>query len=382
MNNIACTGLDGSIPLHFLASLGALRIIQRTDTMVKMKWDLLDGIYSPVYISMLKDIDKLSLICSNWLMTLAGEISSSKKKNIIKELFGKKKEAKTTAKEEAKEKALKGKAASEYIKNRIVHITNELVAHQNELDQIKQNSAITMGDGIAHLGDYLKEVSVKDFRDLSERQCNKYILFKKGITDKPSKEDSYFIVSQLSALASDAIEDIDGNIIPTPFSFSNNCSGKRLLKDFRSCAERSTKEKVLASLLGSKDAWVKEPGVSSLSWSPSDIRDYALRWGDPGTDKEAVDVATNALAYLGLACMTVVPIKNSISTIGWKDGKKNQGFRWYLWKHAVDVETIKSLLHTSATIEELNTRGVEIIYFSEAYNPNGKRNYFSPSQKM
>jgi len=389
MNRIECPGLDGSNPLHFLASLGVLRVFDRNGHSPKLCWQFREGHWQPLILFDALVNDPPAILASS-LEELA-KVNTSTEKNFagptqkeIKTLEDKLNSVKKHLREEGKTKGLKGSQLDAYISvdPEGSELLTKLLSLRNEKEAALSSAANQMGIGIAHLGDKVgspaKSVRAKFDEALQSWTAGPHNLL--------HTRSSRFIVDHLASLCSDAVER-DGMVIPTPYSYSNGQGGQFLLKNFRDCAQSAAATEVMRKwLLGES---VPLFDVTSLNWDPQDRNDYALTWANPGNsqNKKQIDAVTNALAFIGLGLLTVVPkaIKG-LSAICW-DYSETKGFLWPIWSDPLSVDAIQGLLFQTSRnkIEELRSRGVESVFFSEKLDigePPMTRFYFAPSRSL
>lgn len=173
-------------------------------------------------------------------------------------------------------------------------------------------------------------------------------------------------------------------VAPTPFSFSNGGSGKYLLKDFANCAEYATEDSVRSLVGGPLRAEDKQ---TSLLWDPADQRSYALNWADPGDSKNkaSCNATANALAFLGLCFLPVVPSGSRAAAIGMD--RRARAFTWPLWSAPAESGTVRALLahpglHDASSLAPGDrARGIDAVYRSRRFFLN-KRPFFSPARAV
>lgn len=325
MNMLVCKGSDGYRPSGFLAALGLAKILKAKDINIRMRWIFdHDGSGALPQYTIPEEGD-----IKNTSMYIAGIINSAEKP---------------------------------------IRLTEGKSIRSQEF-------------GIAHLGQKIG-VPGKVFRAQAELALQVWF---EGILQNKFHQESLetWVASFLSASACDAIIDQKKDEVhPTPYSFSNGSGAQLLLKDFRSCARSVTAERVSGYLTGNDyDGFRVREGVTSLNWDPSEQIGYAVRWGDPGDsskNKASVNVVENALAYIGLSFLTVIPGNNKLGAVGWRSRKGFRGFVWPLWQYPLSIDLIKSLMASSDQVLS-EYLGVLQVRFSRVYNPDGKRNYFAPS---
>jgi hypothetical protein len=189
------------------------------------------------------------------------------------------------------------------------------------------------------------------------------------------------IIGHLPALACDQISENE-KVKPTPFSFGNGAGNQYLLKDFCACAMEVTAERLCATLEGRLERIVL--GLTGLNWEPADQRSYALAWIDPANTDKAVDVAANALAYIGLSLLPSMPASRGLAAIGWG---QNNDWTWPIWHPFLGHPCALSLLahhelaRSNPNRSNLVRMGVAEVFRSRRITVN-KRYYFAPSQPV
>ena len=450
MNEFACPGLDGSNPLHFLASLGVMRLLDRDGFAPRLAWSKESGSWNPVVFAEQLELDSCCLRCATWLTVLGEETSQSSdadekeaealreqiqnedkalkaaRKNAgaeakargltkedAKQFVGEKekthrmriqelkkeldkacggaryvrdlgaalgkarealKEARKKARSDAKAHGLKKNDANQFVDKQTKEERGQVENLQNELDKAKSDRADSLGDGLAHFGDNLK-VSVDLVREKQNRAVSAWF----GADTTPlsaSQADRVLVADQLAALCyENGVE-----VRRTPYSFGNGSGGQNLLKDFRLDARACTHDQVRFSLLGDPRRFVdgEKETVRGLGWDPADQASYALSWNNPEDINKTVDVAANALAYIGLGCLCVMPGIGEEIAVAWNISEK--AFRWLVWEPQISLPVVKYLLASNEPMEMLRRRGVREAFTSRRIDPTKKsRFYFTPS---
>ncbi len=380
MNRIECPGLDGANPLHFLASLGVLRLLDRSYECVRMGWHQGGSSWQPFIEFPGGTLESVSSALSKWLTELAKTASPDpQQERQARDLSAaiKKRDVERKNRAKALETALKGKGKPKEIKQAIAEnlkdFDDETATHREELAQIQLKVGDSLGSGVAHLGDIIC-VNPDLFRAKAVSALQKWYGADKA--PAPCVADPYLVASMFAALACDQIYEA-GKLIPTPFSFSNGASGQCLLKDFRGCAAVSTPAAVRGTLTGQP---VRSDAVTGLNWNPADQRSYALQWKDPQKDITE-DPAIQALAYLGLSFMTAIPTGN-LGAVAWVRSRSEKGFKWPIWEVPCSVDGVASLLAHMGQSGTGARPGIAELRFSEVVNPTGKRNFFAPSRSL
>jgi len=386
VNEIICTGLDGANPLHMLASLGLLRLADRIAPGARLGWRTAAGAWRPVLASG-SDLQGVVGDIAAWIRALSCRSApdpdlQSRNRSLsasVKRLKNKLRTAKTAAKAVAKAQDLKGTAAKAFVAGELRVLENELHENEAELSRAQKDVARAGGQGIAHWGDVIG-VNADIVRHAAQTALASWS--DSSVDVGPDPGDARIVIGHLPALACDRVTVAD-EVLPTPFSFSNGSSGQCLLKDFRSCAERCTPERLLATLTEGEGRLV--PGSTGLNWDPADQRSYALHWYNPEDKKHnprPTDPAANALGYVGLALLPAVPFGRRLTAVGWGT---NAAWTWPIWEPALALPVVTSLLAYEALQSQRPDRGslwaigVREVRRAVRINPTGKRYFFAPS---
>lgn len=374
MHDLVFLGLEGTSPLGMLASLGLFRLLVTRDPQVRMGW-VRDQGWHPVFRAGSPwEPDSLA----GWLADAAHDLGAVKTSDIadrqrkareakarVKPLVEAIKKTAAQAKAEAKGMGLKGAEAVAHVREATADLEEELRAAEADHQAAQALLADALGQGIAHLGDIIG-VQPEVFRAKAQ-----------GALSSPRTGEAALILDCLAAQASDAW--VDGErLMPTPFSFGNGAGGQCLLKDFRALATSVTQEEV-AALISDRTPPRRE--ATSLNWDPLDQRSYALQWKDPQTEPKQVEVATNVLAFLGLACLPAMPGARRLVAVGFGEGTSS--WTWPIWEEPLPLEVVKSLLSDPALQAEepdrlaLLARGIAAHCRTRRFSTN-KRYFFSP----
>ncbi len=370
MNEWTLRGLDGSNPLHALASFGALLLTDDLAPGARMRWLRDDGFWRPQI--------RTTLDAAAWCAGLAtrvhgASVTGSTDKGAqadVRRLKAERKKAgdafktaQKSATESAKGQGLGKVEARKWIDGELAPLEANIRDLDLRLAGAELALSNALGFGPAHLGDMI-EVAPEVFRRHGRRSLDPAL----GVRSTRR---------QLAGLASDACVR-GGSIIPTPFSFSNGSSAQYLLKDFRAAAKLVTADTVRATLSEGVVAGAK---VTSLNWDPADQRNYALRWKNPERDKASTDFVTNALAYLGLGMVTAIPRARGLDAVAFVD----HGFEWPLWDGWLGVDVSRALLAGRPSRNASSTRaarGIVAVYRSDVSNPTGNRKFFALAREI
>lgn len=390
---IVCDGLDGGDPLTMLASLGFLVIGDRAECIDRMWWQW-DGAWRPAYRS---SCDEEALVDAVLDFMVGREAAAARAElesieTALADLEGQLRIA----------KAAVDAAASGVARREEKTAYDALVARQKELKMqsakmaecVEQLASRGVAErhpvtGLAqHLDDSTKGgLSRAQLRSLAT-----------GSTPAP----------YLSGLACDL--DTPGKkpvIARTHLSFANNNSGKQLLKDFAALARLATEGRVCDALFG---AGLVRDAITGLGWDPASQRAYALQFRNP-QDEVTCQAMHHALAFIGLACLTVVPLGADRATLGVgqisveTDAEEPGGgdeeeqvsrrrpkrgaeyLTWPIWSEPLSPDAVRSLLawrvlsEVSPSTEVCRAFGLEAVIRSRRFALN-KRSYLSPARPV
>ena len=379
MTIIELEGLDGTNPLHVLAAFGALLLSDDLDGGgARLGWKKCGGTFKPRIETSTSESDWCRAVAERLramgVVKIAGAGNTAKKevenqKKKVTKLADGLKGLRSELASEAKKRGLGGPEKKAHGQARLVSMQQELKAAKQTCAEAEEALSAALGFGMAHLGEIIG-VPAQIFRQHAEHALKK----------DPAA------ARQLSALASDGClkEGKQGNVSPTHYSFSNGASSQKLLKDFRALALLCTEERVRRSaLLGT----AAREDKTALNWEPAALRSHAHQWLDPGlkTTKKEVDVAANALAYVGLGLLTCFPGKRELEVLGFVRRNPGSGFTWPLWDALLPVEVIRATVASLASksfadnIPAMQARGLLGIQTAARINPTKQRNYFAPS---
>ncbi len=372
LGEIVCTGLNGANPLHLLAALGTVRLLSDRDLSLKVFWRGLDA-WRPVLLTALPRSEIPALLAArlNALGATRGSDQQAGLQRRVREVSAARKKAAEELDQARRTAATQAKTQFRSRDERNAFVDSVTAEHKARLDrlaaELREAQTLlgdSLGNGIAHLGDIIG-VDAGIFRRRAREAVENWF----SGTGEP------LVAEALAAQAVDGITD-NGRMTPTPFSFSNGASGQCLLKDFRNCAAACRAPDIEAALFGKGR---RTDAVTGLNWDPAAWRSYALRWEDPASGSDA-DPAANALAFVGLSLLPVVPLGRSPAAVGWTRREAGEGFLWPIWVVPVGLETLRALLASPAVQEA--AAGVPVRMFSQRINPDRKRYYFAPAEPL
>lgn len=358
MKTITCNCLDGSNPLHFLATLGLFHIITLEDPDAKIIWHGQD-LFVPAIITTLNCQQCHTAISHH--LGIRGSVAlntrnhsafeTQQKAQITLNDLTTKTKVPNSQHRELKAIIGKSKRSAKRIKSAMGKDNKQAIKN------------IGRKHVVAELSDCIHQIPPESFRRISVGQL------------PPLWQ------TLLSGLGSDvpcSYKKGEISITRTGFSFSNGGSGKAILKDWLrnlSLVRKAIPDE--ADLLG---FCCKPQKVTGLMWNPDELRDHALRWKDP-TDEDTYSTPIfNSLAFVGLSFLTVMPGGHEGVTIGLSANRKR--FVWPIWNVPLGSKALSSLLASRAIWEKdnayLKALGIQTCLQANIILAN-KRNFFSPS---
>lgn len=176
-------------------------------------------------------------------------------------------------------------------------------------------------------------------------------------------------------------------IEPTPFCFVSGSGQQYFLDAVRQLIERIDPERVKATLF---ETWSYQDEKLSLRWDPAEDRRYALLDRDPSDDSARTVWMANLLAYRGLALFPGAPAPRGLAVAGWMLDSEVRTFTWPLWRYAVGLDAVRSLVQMRELVKErpdpivLRAYGVAAVYRARRIEVgagiNKKRNFSTASR--
>ncbi|MDA8410347.1 MAG: hypothetical protein M0001_08145 [Treponema sp.] len=313
-----CPGLDGSNPLHFLASLGVLRILPEGSL---LSWRY-EGGWHPRF-----EHDQPNMP------------------------------------EHLSQGIRRGVPDHSLVTARVSRSGEEQKAEPEAADR---KSIATAYDFLGFAP--IPKTTHEEFRRIAKMQFPQ---------DYESMMDPLSSIGILGSLNAESPPGDDGMLEPTAFSFSNGGGGQVLHDDFITLASLTSPEAVSATLEGRRERFV---WCTSLNWDPKSLRSYAHQWGNPESQPKETDVAANALAFIGLGAYPVVPRQGGSRTLGIVAERRR--FRWPMWERPIPLLTIESLVHLAPEEQSSRrSAGIVAIFEAERFSSN-KRIYFAPASAV
>lgn len=164
----------------------------------------------------------------------------------------------------------------------------------------------------------------------------------------------------LCSLTSDAATHDEDTILPTPlcllFGQGHQYFLERLSQALRfGLPETSSKRKRSAVRTSAEtmqralfETWQRTDRAPTFRWDPLEDRRYALRASEPATDPILTVAGAQALAALGLALLTVVPVtvrgRVRLQTVAVRSSHKGVEVTWPIWTEPLSLLALRSLL--------------------------------------
>jgi len=162
----------------------------------------------------------------------------------------------------------------------------------------------------------------------------------------------------VSAFAAEGALDNNGATKPTSLHFT---AGQQQFLEMIDLLVRNVTDDDLGNAL--VGPWRYDRDLRAvLNWDCTASRDYALRASDPAKLKLG-NPGADWLGFRGLSFLRVFASRGRLLTTGchgeWKTGR----FRWPLWIHPIERETVRTLLTLNEfLLQERRLRGVPVVF--------------------
>jgi hypothetical protein len=382
MTTITVTGWDGANPLHFLAALGTLVLVAEQDPDATLAWRW-EGRWIPIIThrhSAWPDDAAAAAALTALLRALGatGSVDPGANRRVrdLKQRVGDlQKERKSRLGSIKADKSLDKAARAAALQAAAMTSDAELRAAEKELERAQADMGDALGAGIAHLGSVIG-VQPDIFRRQARSACDAWLA---GDRTRCGAATPDLLAAALAAQSCDGVHDDRGMVAPTPLSFGNGAGNQWLLLAFRNCCGLID-EAMFASLMAGAPVAIPAKAVS-VGWNPAEQRDYALQWDDPAGGN-AHDVATNAIAFVGLSRLTAFPSGTGGSRMGamcWTTSPEH-GLIWPLWDVPLSIPALSSLL--ACDLRHGPRRpGVSALMHARRITVN-KRYFFAPARPL
>jgi hypothetical protein len=163
---------------------------------------------------------------------------------------------------------------------------------------------------------------------------------------------------------------VDNNGAGKPFALHFTAGQQRFLNvaqelldgaGGKSTERRVDRDDLRAAVFG---PWPNNRALKVFSWSPTQDRAYALRAGDPSTDKKLGTPGADWLALRGIGHLSSAPRGDRrgdrIVTSGVLGGWKTGTFSYPIWRSPLDEDAVRSLLRHPAIRPDARARPAEV----------------------
>ena len=129
------------------------------------------------------------------------------------------------------------------------------------------------------------------------------------------------------------------------------------------------------------ERWDYADDKLGLRWDPEEDRRYALRWNNPSSDIVRTMRGANRLAVEALPLLPTAPRNRQLDTTGFSIEDRAVLLTWPIWKTALGVDVVRSLLALSAIQKPAPNRltlsavGIVEVYRSQRITVGKYRNF-------
>jgi hypothetical protein len=197
------------------------------------------------------------------------------------------------------------------------------------------------------------------------------------------EEGAWETAGWFAAFASELVYGDDEKIDATPFDMS--VARQKFLADARKLAaglaedrpgkkSKSAAESYREALFG---PWKYEDDQHSLGWDPSTMKLGAFTYKAPTA---MANTGVRAAVWMAFESLPLFPCfadeKGRLEVQGFRRGRRDYTLYWPVWRPAISLETLRSLLgwqglqEDQVSAAELEARGVVALYRSERFKPN------------
>lgn len=126
--------------------------------------------------------------------------------------------------------------------------------------------------------------------------------------------------------------------------------------------------------------------TNTSRWHPAEFQSAAYTAADPKENKHRDRLALNIFALLGLTFYPAVDTSDGRKTLGIRRIERIAEFSWPIWSSPLEENELFSLLHHPALHEvnidasALKAIGIQQVWRSRKFCPDGKNDYFSTAQ--
>lgn len=148
-----------------------------------------------------------------------------------------------------------------------------------------------------------------------------------------------------ASFGSECCEDARKNRIEyTSFCFITGSGHQDFLETMRALTTKVSADDVRNALFS---RWNYSDKGSSMRWDPTDAREYALRWDNPGPEGVWTVWGANRLAIEALPFFPSFQTGRHLETTGFRDAPPWEEFTWPVWGALISCDTVRSLVALS-----------------------------------
>jgi hypothetical protein len=364
-------GLIGSNPASFLASIGVLATICRTqeNANARLSWQESNGVWNPVIHSIYSSIAELSTqIATTLRCPFAPDPAAETLRETRQKLLDNKRTELKRAVDALKRKKLRGKERDAERTASVVPLENEVTMLRTEWLQALK--ACVSSSELA-IGKHLN-AEQSELRDAMRIAANE------------ADSSSRVTADMLTAFGSDqCLLPKSDRMEPNPLCFVTGSGHQYFLDTVRQLTEQVTASHIETAL--ALDCPPADEKLS-LRWDPTEDRRYALMWSDPtaSDNKSRTNWAINLLGYQGLQILPSAPSAMGLQSTGWSRNE-NMCFTWPIWTSSIGLDCVRTLLHQRLQLLMALSPEVSAIFQSfrlQVGNPPRHKINFSPAQQI
>jgi hypothetical protein len=113
--------------------------------------------------------------------------------------------------------------------------------------------------------------------------------------------------------------------------------------------------------------WTYPNKGQSFRWDPSEAREYALRWNDPGPEGVWSQWGANWLAFEALPLFPTYPVGDKLETTGFLYSKPYLEFTWPIWETPLSCDSVRSLVGLKELCQEPSREFLAATGITEVY---------------
>ncbi len=364
-------GLNGSNPASFLASLGVLATICRTqeNARARLSWQESNGVWNPTIHSIYPSITELSTQLATILRCpFAPDPAAETLRETRQKLLDQKRTELKRAIDELKRKKLRGKERDAERTASIGPLEIEVTTLRTEwLQALKAcvpSSELAIGK---HLN--AEQSELRDAMRLAAEEAD---------------SSSRVTADMLTAFGSDqCLLPKSDRMEPNPLCFVTGSGHQYFLDTARQLTEQVTARRIETAL-----TLDRPPADEKLSmrWDPNEDRRYALMWSDPtaSDNKSLTNWAINLLGYHGLQVLPSAPTAKGLQSAGW-NRSEDMTFSWPMWTSQLRLDNVRTIMLQGVKGLKVLAPEVSTVFQSirlQVGNPPLHKINFSPAQRI